>query len=90
MLLEQSQTWAQKALDAAAVIAPPDRTEECDTACVVALCNMGDVYRLLGDYKKSRLKYTEAQSLAKAEGFDEGLMQVQKGFEMLDKAEKGV
>lgn len=40
-LVENASQWAQKALDLAGQIQPPDRDEECDMGCAVALHNLG-------------------------------------------------
>lgn len=72
-MLENAQTWAQKAIDVAAGIKPPARDEECDMGCAVALHNLGEFAEMRGDVAEARRKYGEAISLAKALGFAEGV-----------------
>ncbi|KAK6530694.1 hypothetical protein TWF281_007533 [Arthrobotrys megalospora] len=69
--IESAKKWMEKALDIAANIEPPVRTEECDQGCVVALHNIGEVEEQLGKMDEAMLKFMEAQSLAFAIGFTE-------------------
>lgn len=79
-MISNAQTWAQKAIDVAAKIQPPERDEECDMGCAVALHNLAEFAEMKGDVALARKKYTEAISLAKAVGFAEG---VENGQERL-------
>lgn len=79
-MIANAQTWAQKGIEIAAKIQPPERDEECDMGCAVALHNLGEFAEMLGDVAEARKKYTEAVSLAKALGFAEG---VENGQERL-------
>ncbi|KAM0718579.1 hypothetical protein Q7P37_005649 [Cladosporium fusiforme] len=72
-MISNAQTWAQKAIDVAAKIQPPERDEECDMGCAVALHNLGEFAEMKGDLAEARKKYAEAISLAKALGFAEGV-----------------
>jgi tetratricopeptide (TPR) repeat protein len=79
-LIEDAQQWAQKALSVARELRPPERTEECDMGCVVAMHNLGEFAEMLGDKNEARRRYEEAVSLAKGIGFVEG---VENGTERL-------
>ncbi|KAK4503975.1 hypothetical protein PRZ48_004890 [Zasmidium cellare] len=74
-MLENAKTWAQKALDVAATIKPPVRTEECDIGCAVALHNLGEFAEMAKDPDSAKRQYQEAISLARAIGFEEGVAQ---------------
>lgn len=72
-MIANAQTWAQKAIDVAGQIKPPQRDEECDMGCAVALHNLGEFAEMRGDLAEARKKFNEAISLAKALGFAEGV-----------------
>jgi tetratricopeptide (TPR) repeat protein len=72
-MIANAQTWAQKALDVAAQIKPPQRDEECDMGCAVALHNLGEFAEMNGNMAEAGKKYREAVSLAKPVGFLEGV-----------------
>lgn len=77
-------TWANKAIEIAAAITPPERNEECDVACAVATHNLAEFEEMKGNIKAARLKYIEAESLAKAIGFREGVQNAQDGLKRLE------
>ncbi|KAK5013204.1 hypothetical protein LTR60_000539 [Cryomyces antarcticus] len=79
-LVENARLWAQKAIDVAAAIQPPERNEECDMGCVVATHNLGEFAEMLGNYAEARNRYEEAKSVARAIGFDEGAMNSESGL----------
>ncbi|KAF9630061.1 Tetratricopeptide-like helical [Lasiodiplodia theobromae] len=81
---EQARQWATKAVNLASVIAPPERNEECDLACAVATHNLGEFAEMEGRISEARRRYTEASSLAKAIGFDEGYQNSEKGIKRLE------
>jgi len=72
-LVENARQWAQKALELAANIKPPERNSECDVGCAVATHNLGEFAEMLGDLVEARRRYEEALSLARAIGFQEGV-----------------
>lgn len=82
-LTEQARQWATKAVNLASSIAPPDRDEECDFACAVATHNLGEFAEMEGRIAEARRRYTEAASLAKVLGFEEGLQNSQEGLNRL-------
>ena len=85
-MVANARLWAQKALDVAAGIKPPDRNEECDVGCAVAMHNLGEFAEMAGEKGQARERYAEAVSLARAVGFAEG---VQNGEERLKGLGKG-
>jgi len=72
-LIANAQTWAHKALDVAAAIKPPERTEECDVGCAVATHNLGEFAEMLGNVAVARERYQESVSLGRSIGFQEGV-----------------
>ena len=72
-LIMNAATWAQKALDVAAKVGPPERNEECDLGCAVATHNLGEFAEMLGNREEARRRYGEAVSIARAVGFQEGV-----------------
>ena len=84
VLVENARTWANKAIEIGSAIAPPARNEECDVACAVATHNLAEFAEMLGDYKEARLKYADAESVAKTLGFSEGVKNAQAGLKRLE------
>ena len=84
VLVENARTWANKAIEIGSAIAPPARNEECDVACAVATHNLAEFAEMLGDYKEARLKYADAESVAKTLGFAEGVKNAQAGLKRLE------
>ncbi|KAI5805811.1 hypothetical protein EDC01DRAFT_640291 [Geopyxis carbonaria] len=82
-LISDAQKWATKALEISGTIAPPERTQECDQACVVATHNLGEMAEMLGDKTTAKRRYEEALSLAKGLGMDEGVLQAQEALARL-------
>ncbi|OJD29168.1 tpr domain-containing protein [Diplodia corticola] len=80
---EQARQWATKAVNLASTIAPPERDEECDMACAVATHNLGEFAEMEGRISEARRRYTEASSLAKAIGFEEGHQNSEEGIRRL-------
>ena len=85
-LLSNAMAWADRALSVAANIAPPERNEECDTGCVVATHNLGEILEMRGQPREAKKRYEDAKSLSKAIGFDDGMKQAATGLERLKKA----
>lgn len=71
--VDAARQWAQKAIDVAARIQRPVRDEECDLTCVVATYNLGELAELQNKPDVARQRYTEAKSLAKGMGYEEGI-----------------
>lgn len=85
-LVESAKTWAQKALEVAASVQPPARTEDCDVGCAVATHNLGEFAEMNKDVALAKRKYQEAVSLARAIGFQEGVEQSSARLRELVKA----
>lgn len=71
--INAAKQWAQKSLDVASTIKPPVRDELCDTSCVAATYNLGELAELAGQRDEASRRYKEAESLAQAIGFDDGV-----------------
>ncbi|KZF18942.1 hypothetical protein L228DRAFT_251470 [Xylona heveae TC161] len=84
-LIKSAKSWAEKAQAIAADIKPPERNEECDIGCAVALHNLGEFAEMDGKISEARRKYSEARSLAKAIGFEEGIINANDGIKRLSK-----
>lgn len=85
IMVENAKAWAQKAVDVAATIKPPQRTEECDIGCAVALHNLGEFAEMSKDIGLAKEKYKEAMSIARAIGFEEGVEQSSARLQQLAK-----
>ncbi|EPS39425.1 hypothetical protein H072_6809 [Dactylellina haptotyla CBS 200.50] len=88
--LESAKRWMEKALDIAAYIKPPTRTEECDQGCVVALQNLGEIEEQLGKIDEAKAKYTEAESLAHAIQYLDGYRNAGFALERIKQREMGI
>ena len=82
-LLEAAQNWARNAYQHATVVQEPTRTEECDQACAVALCNLGDVFFMSGEPEEARRKFNEAIAVSDKIGFPAGASQARAGLQKL-------
>jgi hypothetical protein len=72
-MVDNARLWAEKALALGQQIRAPQRNEECDIGCVVATHNLGEIAEMLGNKDAAIGRYTEAVSLAKGIGYQEGL-----------------
>jgi tetratricopeptide (TPR) repeat protein len=84
-LVSNARAWAEKAVALAAKCAPPERTEECDMACAVATHNLGEFAEMDGNITEARKKFEEAKSLAKAIGFQEGVINAEDSLRRVGK-----
>jgi len=82
-LLEAAQNWARNAYQHATAVQEPTRTEECDQACAVALCNLGDIFSLSGEPEEARRKFNEAIAVSDKIGFPPGASQARAGLQKL-------
>lgn len=80
-LIEDGQKWALKALEIDANIKPPNRTSECDEACIVATHNLGEMAEMMGDKKAALARYEEALSLAKGLNMEPAIKQAMEAIE---------
>lgn len=84
-LVANARAWASKAIEIAAGITPPERTEECDVACAVATHNLAEFAEMDGNLAEARLKYEEAKYLAKAIGFPEGVTNAESALRRISR-----
>ncbi|KAE8144924.1 hypothetical protein BDV25DRAFT_165775 [Aspergillus avenaceus] len=84
-LIDAARQWAQKSLDVAARIAPPVRDEDCDTSCVVATYNLGELAELQGKPKEAAKLYREAKSLAHGLSFEDGEAMAEAALQRITK-----
>ncbi|KAL7266203.1 hypothetical protein RUND412_011258, partial [Rhizina undulata] len=57
-----------KSLDVASDIKPPERTEECDVSCAVAISNLAEMPEMLGAKEEAKLKFRDPEALSLAKG----------------------
>jgi hypothetical protein len=84
-LVDNAREWAKKALAVASKIQPPERSEECDVGCAVATHNLGELAEMDGDIAEARRCYEEARSLARAIGFQEGVVNSEAALKRLSR-----
>ncbi|KAJ5679607.1 hypothetical protein N7462_007851 [Penicillium macrosclerotiorum] len=83
--VEAARQWAQKSLDVAARIQPPVRDDECDITCVAATYNLGEIAELQNKPDVALQRYTEAKSLAKGLGYEDGVSMADAALKRLRK-----
>ncbi|KAH8671024.1 hypothetical protein BX600DRAFT_509734 [Xylariales sp. PMI_506] len=76
-LLASARSWALQAHATGSKITGEDRTEECDEACAVALCNLGEIAAMSGDKEEARKRFQESLALSQRIGFEPGINQAQ-------------
>ena len=84
-LVSNARIWTEKSLAVAAKIRPPERTEECDVGCAVGIHNLGEFAEMDGNIVEARKRYEEANSIAKAVGFREGVMNSEDALRRIGK-----
>ena len=84
-LVSNARAWAEKSLAVGAKISPPERTEECDQACAVATHNLGEFAEMDGNIAEARKRFEEAKSLARAIGFQEGILNAEEALNRIQK-----
>jgi hypothetical protein len=82
-LVGNAREWAKMALAVASKIQPPERNEECNVGCAVATHNLGEFAEMDGDIAEARKCYEEAGSLARAMGFQEGVVNSEAALKRL-------
>jgi hypothetical protein len=80
MLLASARSWAQQALGTAQKVAGEERTEECDEACAVAICNLGDIAAIAGDVEEAKRRFRESLELSQKISFKPGIAQAKDGL----------
>lgn len=79
-LLASARSWAIQAHSTGSKVTGDDRTEECDEACAVALCNLGEFAAMAGDVEEAKRRFKESLNLSKRIGFKTGVSQAQDGL----------
>ena len=82
-VIKAAKQWAQKALDVASTVKPPIRDEICDSSCVAATYNLGELAEMAGQQGEATKRYREAESLAHSIGFEEGIIMAQTALERM-------
>ncbi|KAL7622985.1 hypothetical protein AAE478_006664 [Parahypoxylon ruwenzoriense] len=84
-LLASARSWALQAQATAQKVQGEDRTNECDEACAVALCNLGDIAAMAGDIGEAKRRFEESLTFSRKIAFEPGTMQAEKGLQRLSK-----
>lgn len=84
--LETAQRWAVNANQHAGDVKGDARTPECDSACAVSLCNLGDIAILLGKPDEARKRFTMARAMSEKLGYAPGVKQADAGLGKLSAA----
>ncbi|KAE8348905.1 TPR domain protein [Aspergillus coremiiformis] len=83
--LDVARLWAQKSIEVAARVQPTVRDQDCDTSCVAATYNLGELAELQGKLTEAEKLYEEAKSLAQGVGFEEGIVKADKALKRVVK-----
>jgi len=87
--LDSARTWAEKAIEMAAGIKPPERTSECDEGCAVAMVNLGDFAMMEGRVEEARRRWVEGRGLSRAVGMGEGVQRAERALREVEKKGRG-
>ncbi|KAK8048790.1 hypothetical protein PG994_010520 [Apiospora phragmitis] len=79
-LLKNARQWALQAHATSTKVTGEERTPECDEACAVALCNLGEIAAMTGDMEEAKKRFKESLGLSKRIAFPEGINQAQDGL----------
>ncbi|KAK6864975.1 hypothetical protein PG995_001503 [Apiospora arundinis] len=79
-MLNSARQWALQAHATSKKVEGDDRTPECDEACAVALCNLGEIAAMTGDMEEAKKRFKESLALSKRIAFPEGVNQAQDGL----------
>ncbi|KAI0386625.1 TPR domain-containing protein [Hypomontagnella monticulosa] len=82
-MLASARSWALQAQATAQKVQGEDRSDECDEACAVALCNLGDIAVMAGDIEEAKRRFKESLSLSKRIAFEPGTTQAEEGLKRL-------
>jgi len=83
--LEAARRWATNANVHATETQGEQRTPECDEACAVSLCNLGDIASMSGDAAEARRMFEQCIAMSKKLGFTPGIGQAEEGLRNLKK-----
>ncbi|KAI5858178.1 hypothetical protein GGS23DRAFT_586931 [Durotheca rogersii] len=88
-LLASARSWATQAQATAQKVRGEDRTEECDEACAVALCNLGIIAEMSGDVEEAKRRFKESLLISKNIPFEPGVIQAEEGLQRLSTTSTG-
>lgn len=80
ILLASARSWATQAHATGSKVPVEDRTEECDEACAVALCNLGEIAAMSGDMEEAKARFKQSLGLSRRIGFEVGVTQAEDGL----------
>lgn len=80
-LLASAGAWTRQAHATATKVEGDDRTPECDEACAVALCNLGEIAAMSGDVEEAKRRFKESLILSKRIRYQPGIDQAQEGLD---------
>lgn len=86
--LESARRWASNAYQHATETKGEARTPECDEACAVALCNLGDIASLLADFPEARKRFEQALDVSQKLNYAPGVVQAREGLRRLERPVK--
>ncbi|KAH7011643.1 hypothetical protein EDB80DRAFT_712407 [Ilyonectria destructans] len=78
--LEAALNWSKNAYLHAKDVQGDDYTPECDEACVVALCNWGDIAAMMGNTELARKKYNQCIEMSNKLDFSHAAKQARSGL----------
>lgn len=85
-LLTSARQWALQAEATTRKVQGEERSEECDEACAVALCNLADIAEMMGDVEEAKRRFKEGLEFGKQVGFEPAVTQAQEGLKRVSKA----
>ncbi|KAH8893123.1 TPR domain-containing protein [Thozetella sp. PMI_491] len=81
--LDAARRWATNAHQHASEPQGEQRTPECDEACAVSLCNLGDIASLSGDVAEARRMFEKAVAMSKKVGHAPALQRAEASLRSL-------
>ena len=85
-LLASARQWALQAEATTQKVQGEDRTEECDEACAVALCNLADIAAMMGDNEEAKRRFREGLEFGRKVGFEPAVAQAEEGLKRVSGA----
>lgn len=79
--LQSALNWAKNALAHAKDVKGDARTEECDEACAVSLCNLGDIYLMMGKLAEARKYFERGAKMGTELELQDAVGQAQAGLQ---------
>ena len=85
-LLTSARQWALQAEATTHKVQGEDRTEECDEACAVALCNLADIAAMMGENEEAKRRFREGLEFGRKVGFEPAVAQAEEGLKRVSGA----